>query len=214
MINDVSVTAWAPYCAVSLFVQPRNKVPFCWNGLSWDNLCQELYVHQSRAAETDDCQLLRHGERDMSFVQIILRVVYVPTIATFPVQWLCGASFPVEQRACSSISSPSPLSALVRGPVYTFLLTSMNKIISSPTACHALSWMSTWVLNTSWGFLKFPFFRKYRSCCAATVPLPFMSPFWPINWWLDKWQGWYAKTICVQCSPVPTWIQDHQSSPV
>ncbi len=82
------------------------------------------------------------------FVQIISGGAYMPTLTTFPVQWLCGTSFQVDQRVCSSISRPFPLSALAREPVYTFLLTSMNKIIFSPTTRHALSWVSNWGLIT------------------------------------------------------------------
>jgi hypothetical protein len=65
-IDDISATAWAPYCTVSLFVQPRSGVPFRWDRLFWDNLCQELCEHQCHAAKTDGCPHLHHGEKEMS----------------------------------------------------------------------------------------------------------------------------------------------------
>jgi hypothetical protein len=83
MIDDVSGTAQSPYCTISHFVPPRSGVPFHDDKLSWDNQCQELYVHQSHAAETSDCQPLHHGERDMSLCRLSLgEFLIFPQIGT------------------------------------------------------------------------------------------------------------------------------------
>ncbi len=47
-------------------------MPFLEDGLSWGNQCQELYVHQSREAETNGRQPLRHGEKGKSLCRLSL----------------------------------------------------------------------------------------------------------------------------------------------
>ncbi len=102
MIDDVSVAAWAPYCTASLFAQPPSKVPFHWDKLSWDSQCQELYEHQSRATETDDCQLLRHGERGISLCRLC------------PESRTCPLLPPSQYSDCVE-----PLSQLKKGSILT-----------------------------------------------------------------------------------------------
>ncbi len=66
--------------------------------LSWDNSCKEMYEHQSRSAETDDCQLLHHGERGMSLCRL------------FPEWCMCPLLPPSQYSDCVV-----PLSQLNKG---------------------------------------------------------------------------------------------------